>query len=165
MGTVFTLQLPIVNQLPEDAAGKSCPPSLPPGKCVLVVDDEPDMLRMTKKILEAEGLLVHTASSAPEAIGKLKTGGYDAVLCDVEMGPAKGFSVREKLLELNSKAGFVFTTGNMLNPALVSRLKEYHVPFLPKPFDQTELVSAISEALSRPGCGANDDKKAAPYGG
>lgn len=165
MGTVFTLQLPIVNQSLEDEAGKSCPTSLPPGKCVLVVDDEPDMLRMTRKILEAEGLLVHTASSAPEAIEKLKAGGYDAVLCDVEMGPAKGFSVREKFLELNSEAGFVFTTGNMLNPALVSRLKEYRVPFLPKPFNQTELVSAISEALSRPACGANDDIKAAPSGG
>ena len=149
-GATFILELPIVKMPVEEAVGegeKACKPS--PGKRVLVVDDEPDFLGMMKRMLEAEGQIVRTASSALEAVEELKNGQYDIVICDVEMGPAKGFVVREKMLEMNSPAGFVFTTGNLLNSALLKKIKESGVPFLPKPFNMAELFYTLNEVYSK----------------
>jgi CheY-like chemotaxis protein len=147
-GAAFTLEIPIVNMSEAasleggDAAKKPAP-----GKKILVVDDEPDIVAMMGRMLESEGQIVFPAFSAPEAIEKLKTEKYDIVICDVEMGPSKGFSVREAMLEMNYEAGFIFTTGNLLNQALLTKLKESRIPFLPKPFDMSELLCAINEAL------------------
>lgn len=150
-GAAFILELPIVRipagETVVDGAGVRKPA---PGKRVLVVDDEADVLDTIRRMLEAEGQITDTAASGEEAIGKLKKGAYDAVICDVEMGASKGFSVREAMLEMNSPAGFIFTTGNLLNHELIVKLKETRIPFLPKPFTMAELYAALNEALPAP---------------
>ncbi|MDD2806720.1 MAG: ATP-binding protein [Elusimicrobiales bacterium] len=146
-GTVFTLELPIVSapaDAAEDAGGVHSPA---PGKKVLVVDDEAAMQIMLKRMLEASGQLVDTAGSGAEGLALLAKGRYDLVICDVEMGAVKGFSVREELLRSGSDAGFIFTTGNLLNAQLLAKLKESGVPFLGKPFNVDELHSAMNDAL------------------
>ena len=146
-GTTFTLELPIVKMPGGGAAQEDASVKKPAsGKKVLVVDDEADIVAMIKRMLETEGQVVYTASSGTEAVAKLKDEKYDVVICDVEMGASKGFMVREALLEMNSSAGFIFTTGNLLNPALLAKLKESRIPFLPKPFTTAELFSAMNEA-------------------
>ena len=147
-GAVFTLELPIVNMPGKEPAPESAPAAPAAGKKVLVVDDEADILKMIVRMLEAEKGIVHTASSAPEAIEKLKKEKYDAVICDVEMGAVKGFAVREAMLEMKCKAGFIFTTGDQLNKNIMAQIKNANVPFLPKPFTIMELLSVLKEAMS-----------------
>ncbi len=146
-GSVFTLEIPIVNMPVEEAAPEMAPAGPAAGKKILVVDDEKDILMMIGRMLEAEGEVVHTASSAPEAIAKLKDAIYDAVICDVEMGAVKGFAVRQAMLEMKSGAGFIFTTGDQLNKSIMEQIKKANVPFLPKPFTITELLAVLKEAL------------------
>ena len=52
---------------------------------ILLVDDELAILLTLKAILEMNGFEVETASSAKEAIGKLKTSGYHMVITDMRM--------------------------------------------------------------------------------
>ena len=147
-GTVFTLELPIVKAsgaAPEKTETARRPA---PGGRILVVDDEPAMLTMLRRMLEDAGQIVDSAASGAEGIEKLAKGGYDLVICDVEMGVVKGFSVREAMLETGSTAGFVFTTGNLLSASLMGKLKKSGVPFLAKPFSMAELYGVISEALA-----------------
>jgi len=148
-GATFTLELPIVKipKLKKGDYGETLRKP-PPGKTILVVDDEPDILSLVKRILESEGQTVHTASCGLEAVEKLKKSNYDLVICDMEMGPMRGFSVREVMLEMNSSASLIFTTGNLLNTALIEKLKTLKVPFLPKPFNVAQLLSAMDETLS-----------------
>jgi len=112
------------------------------------VDDEHAMLAMLRRMLEDAGQVVDAASSGAEAVEKLNGGKYDLVICDVEMGPVKGFSVREAMLGMGSTAGFIFTTGNVLSAPLMGKLKESKVPFLAKPFSMDELYGAINDALA-----------------
>lgn len=146
-GSTFTLEIPIVNMTGEEAVPESAPVRLPPGKNILVVDDEADILTMIKRMLEAEGQIVGAAASGAEAIEKLKNEKYDAVICDVEMGAVKGFAVREAMLEMKCGAGFIFTTGDQLNKAIMEKIKQADVPFLPKPFTIPELVAVLKKAM------------------
>ncbi|OHE77309.1 MAG: hypothetical protein A2107_01935 [Verrucomicrobia bacterium GWF2_62_7] len=146
-GAVFTLELPVQHScgadVPEQAA--ACP--LIAGKRVLVVDDEPAMAGALRRMLESAGQNVETAYSGEEAMEKL-CGGYDLVICDVEMGTVKGFSVREAMLEKGVAGGFIYTTGNTLSAPLLRKLNESGVPYLAKPFHLEELYSAVGAALT-----------------
>lgn len=149
ISTKFTLELPIVNNPKEEETHRAAEARKPsPGKRVLVVDDEADILALFRRILESEGHIVETATGGLDAVEKLKKENYHLVICDMEMGPTKGFSVREMMLEMNSKASLIFTTGNLLNPALIERLRALNVPFLPKPFNISQLLSTMYTALS-----------------
>ncbi len=147
-GTVFTLELPIVKAAGEALEKEETPRKPAPGRRILAVDDEPAMLAMLRRMLEDAGQVVDGASSGAEGVEKLNGGKYDLVICDVEMGPVKGFSVREAMLEMGSTAGFIFTTGNVLSASLMGKLKESKVPFLAKPFSMDELYGAINDALA-----------------
>ena len=149
-GTKFTLELPIVPIEKGEPAKENSTWKPIPGKKVLVVDDEKEIVAMLKRMLEPEEQVVDTAFSGPEAIEKLKNGSYDLVICDVEMGAEKGFSVLEAMLELRSQAGFIFTTGNYFNPVIMQKLKDAAVPFLTKPFTISDLFLAMSEARPAP---------------
>jgi CheY-like chemotaxis protein len=144
-GTTFTLELPIA-EMDKTAAVKEAGVWKPaPGKKVLVVDDEHEVVGMLKRMLESEGQIVDTAFSGPEAIERIKRERYDLVICDVEMGAVKGFSVREAMLEDHSTSSFIFTTGNYFNPTIVEKLKKSNVPYLCKPFTMADLLSAMKE--------------------
>jgi len=52
---------------------------------ILVADDELAILLTLKAVLEINGFEVETATSAREAIGKLKTGAYHMVITDMKM--------------------------------------------------------------------------------
>jgi DNA-binding response OmpR family regulator len=60
---------------------------------VLVVDDEPPIRALVAKILERAGLAVDIAADGEEAISKLRTGVYDAVVVDLMMPKIDGEGV------------------------------------------------------------------------
>jgi len=146
-GAVFTLLLPIQHSCGTDSPEQAASCQLAPGGRVLVVDDEPDIAGALRRMLEAAGQSVETAGSGEEAIEKLR-GGYDLIICDVELGPVKGFSVREAMLERGIGSRFIYTTGNTLSAPLLRKLKESGVPYLAKPFRLDDLYGAVFAALS-----------------
>ena len=61
---------------------------------VLVVDDEPLVRRLSRRMLEHAGYEVHEAADAPEAIAVLaESGGFDVVVSDLQM-PMDGEALR-----------------------------------------------------------------------
>ena len=67
------------------------------GKKILVVDDEPDFLRMIKMRLEAKGYDVVTATNGKEALENFKSEKPDAVLLDIMMPGIDGLQVLRKI--------------------------------------------------------------------
>ena len=58
---------------------------MPPGKTVLVVDDEPSIRGFLRLVLEDEGYTVETATDGCDALTKARSGSPDAILLDVLM--------------------------------------------------------------------------------
>ncbi|MCB0050139.1 MAG: response regulator, partial [Caldilinea sp.] len=72
-----------------------------PKKTVLVVDDEPRMVRFVKMNLDLEGYITLEANSGHQALEKVRDHQPDLVLLDVEMPGMDGFETLRRIREIS----------------------------------------------------------------
>ncbi|MGV3721110.1 MAG: response regulator transcription factor, partial [Actinomycetota bacterium] len=118
-------------------------------KKVLVVDDQPHIVRLIQVNLEKEGLQVSTASDGVEGLEKISEERPDLVILDVIMPRKDGFQV---LRDIKSDEGLadipvIMLTVKTHNADIVEGLKEGAELYLPKPFHPKELVSLVKRVL------------------
>ncbi|HNT06409.1 MAG TPA: response regulator, partial [Anaerolineae bacterium] len=71
-------------------------------KHILVVDDEPRMVRFVRMNLELEGYVISTAANGTEALAKVRDELPDLVLLDVMMPEMDGYEVLERIRQVSS---------------------------------------------------------------
>jgi len=118
-------------------------------KKVLVVDDQPHIVRLIQVNLEKEGFQVATAGDGVEGLQQAQATHPDLVILDVIMPRKDGFQL---LRELKADERFADTPVIMLtvkthNADIVEGLKEGAELYLPKPFHPKELVSLVKRVL------------------
>jgi two-component system, cell cycle sensor histidine kinase and response regulator CckA len=119
---------------------------------VLVVDDDHDLAELLREVLTYENCEVEVAGNGMEAMDRLRTGEYDAILCDMMMprldGEALYNEVARDFPHLSNR--FLFITGQTSHKAgfsdLVTRAGNCVIE---KPFDIQALRAAIRETLAR----------------
>ena len=80
---------------------------------ILHVDDDASFLKASKKILELDNnFSVDTATSVDEALCKLKTQHYDAIVSDYEMPQKNGLDFLKELREHKNYIGFIIFMDN-----------------------------------------------------
>jgi two-component system OmpR family response regulator len=77
---------------------------------ILVVDDDPDIVRLLKYFLEAKGRQVQTASTGAEALELFKREPPDLVILDVILPGMDGWTVLQKIRE-SSQVPVLMLTG------------------------------------------------------
>ena len=119
--------------------------SEPPPLRVLVVDDDPAMLRLVRRCLAGEGLAVEVAAGGDEAIVSLERERFDAVILDLQMPHTDGRAVFR-----NMRSGGDRTPVLILSAygAEAARGELQAEAAMSKPFDVDELVGAVL-ALTR----------------
>jgi len=75
------------------------------GKRILVVDDDPEMLKVTTLVLESRGYQVATAQDGEEALAKIGQEQPDLLILDLLMPKMDGFEVVKRLNEQAGIAG------------------------------------------------------------
>ncbi len=129
----------------------------PNGKRVLIVDDDPIFLAVTRSKLQAAGLQVRTARENAEAIAALGEQPVDAVLMDITfqpdvcnggMGSWDGFQILCWLRGNPAARGARFImVSNSDSPADRQRaLKLGAVAYFHKPLDHNQLLAALNAA-------------------
>ena len=113
---------------------------------VLVVDDEPGVLRFVKSGLSLAGFDVTTANSGEEALQFARIVNPDIMLLDILMVPMSGFDVLSQLRTFSRVPVIVFTARSDIGAMAV---KEGANGFLAKPFKPEELVRKITETLGK----------------
>jgi len=115
---------------------------------VLIVDDEPGVLRAAERVLESHHA-VAAASSPAEAIMLTPTFRPDLVICDIRMPGMDGFEVVERIRAARPGVDVIFMTGSHTDPdaQLVRSIKDRAFYFIQKPFDRQVLMTLVERCL------------------
>lgn len=119
-------------------------------KRILIIDDEPHILLMLKKMLEKAGYEIDLASNGVEGLDLFSKRPSDLVITDIIMPEKEGLetirAMKRILPELKIIAmsgGGRLSASNYLETALIFGAKK----IIEKPFSQQQMVSAVKELL------------------
>jgi PAS domain S-box-containing protein len=152
-GTRFSIYFPVPDTEPRRPAttGKSNIPA-GHGELILVVDDEQNILDITRATLERFGYRVVTAADGNSAIDIYRThrqgsDGISLVLTDMAMPNADGIGMIRSLRELDPDLPIIAMSG-LSTPDQSSALQNMAVRnFLAKPLTAHQLLTALAEVL------------------
>jgi two-component system, OmpR family, KDP operon response regulator KdpE len=120
----------------------------PDAKLVLVVDDEPRMVRFVRMNLELEGYQVAEAGSGIEALEKVRDDLPDLVVLDVMMPEMDGFETLEHMREISTVPVIMLTVRGDEEDR-IRGLELGADDYVTKPFSPRELASRIRAVLRR----------------
>ncbi len=115
---------------------------------ILLVDDEPGMLRYIRTLLEVDEYKVETASSGEEAVERVQKGLQpDLVLLDVLMPGIDGLQTLEQLRQLQPSVKVVMLSCVNDTRKVVQAMRLGAHDYLTKPFQKAELDVVIDQCL------------------
>ena len=120
---------------------------------ILLVDDDPLVLKTLQNLLMREGFELQSAKSAQEAKGRLEQTTPNLIICDIRMPQQDGISFIKNLREgsfgrPNSDIPVIFITGYASEDAPVDAVKLGSKDYILKPFDMDELLKSIRNAIA-----------------
>jgi two-component system, NtrC family, response regulator PilR len=119
-------------------------------KSVLIVDDDPGMLRALEKVLAGEGADVTCAPWAGDAIDLLtaRRKRVDLVITDLRMPILTGMTVVYAIHQVFPELPVIVLTAFASPDVKTECLRQGAVAFLEKPLDTPQLLTAIEEVFS-----------------
>jgi FixJ family two-component response regulator len=120
-----------------------------PAGRVLIVDDDPSIRKSLATLLSTQNYAIETFASADEYLRRVPLPGPACLVLDVRLPGLDGPALQQQLIQEGRAEQIVFITGHGDLPMGVSAMKRGAVDFLPKPFMDEELLSAIAQALAR----------------
>src|SRR4051812_3785695 len=120
---------------------------------ILIVDDEKNIRRTVRMVLEGEGYSVEEASSGEEALARLPDIGADVILLDVQLQGISGLEALDNLRKIHGGEGagptVVMISGHATLADAVRAVKAGAYDFLEKPLDRERLIVTLRNALER----------------
>ena len=151
-GTTFKIYLPrhaakaaVETKEPKPQDMERC------SETILLVEDEPAILRMTTMMLELPGYTVLAASTPGEALrlAQEHPGCIDLVLTDVVMPEMNGRDLIKNLLSIYPDMRRLFMSGYTADIIAHHGVLDEGVQFIQKPFSMEDLAAKVREALER----------------
>ena len=115
------------------------------GRTILIVDDEPQMLRLVEKMIGPHRAKVLLAPRPSEALKVCETQDIDILISDVQMPEMDGIRLAERVLKLRPQTAVLLISGQYREPPAAARAGR--VKFLKKPFFPSDLVKLLEEML------------------
>lgn len=123
---------------------------------LLLVDDDPALLKLLGMRLTSEGFQVTTANSGPDALRQLNKEKVDLVISDLRMDEMDGLALFGEIQKLHPGLPVIILTAHGSIPEAVSATRQGVFSFLTKPVDRDALYKAIDEALAHSAPASND---------
>jgi DNA-binding LacI/PurR family transcriptional regulator/signal transduction histidine kinase len=150
VGTRFEVVFPILKRLSVIPKHSTAPPPKWTGRgAVLLVDDEPTVLRAGGRLLKRMGFEVLTASGGQEGIDILSSRAHvvTVVILDITMPGKGGIETMDAMRKIDSKLPIVLTSGYSEQYAAASLGNESPSAFLQKPYDMQQLNLVLGKVL------------------
>lgn len=116
---------------------------------LLLVDDDPGLLKLLGMRLVSEGYSVVTAESGPEALRVLGREKVDLVISDLRMDEMDGLQLFSEIQKGHPGMPVIILTAHGSIPDAVAATQQGVFSFLTKPVDKDALYKAIDEALEQ----------------
>jgi two-component system NtrC family sensor kinase len=146
-GAVFTVTLPIGTLPAADATAPTAWRAAARRRTILVVDDEAEIREALSEILLGERHRVVTATSGREALERLSSEHYDAILTDIRMPDLDGRALYHEIERRwpGRARRVVFVTGDTLASALREFVHASGRPVIEKPFLPSEVRRVVAD--------------------
>lgn len=118
---------------------------------ILVVDDEQDICDYLKLVLNKEGYEVTTCTDPTQVIDLLKQSDYHLVVLDMQMPVRNGTQVLEDIRKIDTDIAVVVATAFPNVDTAVASLRAQASNYVRKPFETSEFLSVVREALAQKG--------------
>jgi CheY-like chemotaxis protein len=113
--------------------------------CVLIVDDEPMMVRAIQRLLEGDHEVFATTDPV-DAVTRLRQGRrFDAILCDLMMPGLSGMDVYDaiRIIDPDQARRMVFMTGGAFTPTVLAFLESVENARIEKPLEREALRDLV----------------------
>jgi len=127
---------------------------------ILIVDDDPSLLRLLSIRLSAAGYQVESAANAKIALGTLQSFVPQVVISDLRMEGMDGMALFEQIRQQHPNLPVVIMTAHGTIPDAINATKQGVFSFLTKPFESQELLETVQQAIRLQPNRANDNKAA-----
>ncbi len=154
-GTTFVIDLLRSDEPTTPGSGRVPPPKATPRKnteTILIVEDEPSLLRIAKRVLSSVGYAVSVASSATEALARYEEDkeAFDLLLSDIIMPGMNGVELARHLRKTCASMRVLFMSGYSADALALRGLTEEPLHLLVKPFTAEQLRAKVREVLDEP---------------
>ena len=118
-------------------------------KRILIVEDEPDILKTTQYVLESEGYEVFTAEDGEEGLKKMDTARPDLLLLDLRLPGKSGFQIAKEIKDdlLYKDIPIIVFSAMTDEASKYIAVRKQAIAFIEKPIDTEKLFFQIKEAL------------------
>ena len=116
---------------------------------VFIVDDDASVRKSLERLVRSVGLRGETFASAPEFLQRAAADGPSCLVLDVRMPGVSGLVLQERLAAVGHRIPIIIITGHGDITMSVRAMKAGAVDFLPKPFNDQDLLESIQEAIAR----------------
>jgi two-component system response regulator GlrR len=118
---------------------------------ILLVDDDPDILRLLAIRLRGAGYEVDSASNGDQALARIPLYRPHLVITDLQMEGMDGITLFEQIHESQATLPVIMLTAHGTIPDAVEATKRGIFSYLTKPFDSKQLIEAVKNGLSQSG--------------
>jgi PAS domain S-box-containing protein len=149
-GAVFELCFPLVRAAGRAAEPLAEYPRVALSGRILLVDDEEPVLDFESEVLRASGAEVVTAANGEEALRRLKSEHFDAIVTDAKMpGKWTGLELYRWVVKARPelRTRFVLTVSNVGDPEVARFLKETGIACMAKPFEMADFVGVVRHTI------------------
>jgi len=114
---------------------------------VMLVDDDPDLLRLLSIRLQGAGYGVTAVESGEAALSQLAVASPDVIITDLRMGGMDGMALFESLQKKNPTLPVIILTAHGTIPDAVDATQRGVFGYITKPFDGKALLTQVEKAL------------------
>ncbi len=119
---------------------------------ILIVDDEPDVCEILKKVLEINGFTADSFSDPLLALENFRPRSYDLLLLDIKMPDMDGFRLYQEMKKIDSRVKVCFLTASEMYYERFRKEEDFAALdkdlFLRKPIQNEELIKEINRIMA-----------------
>jgi diguanylate cyclase (GGDEF)-like protein len=120
------------------------------GELILVVDDDPGVLRGVTRLLERAGYRTESTTDPRDVVARYHDGRFpDLLITDVIMPDLSGLALVDQLATIKPDLRVIYMSGYLQRPVSWTGLPGATVGFLEKPIEMTDLLGTVRDLLDR----------------